>query len=459
MSGGVRITDVLSGSVAEAAGLRPGDLLLSINGRTVSDLLDYRFHSAEECLTLEVASAEGGRRTLEVTTMGEEDLGIVPEPLTMRACNNTCAFCFAHQNPRGVRRALYFKDDDYRFSFLHGNFITMTTLTPQDMERIVEQRLSPLYVSVHSTEHALRNRILGNPRAPDVLGQIAFLTAHKITLHTQVVLCPGLNDGPHLTTTMDDLTRFFPGVASLAVVPVGLTQFRDRLPEVAPVTPDYATRLLEEARPWRRRCLSSLGSRFVFPSDEFYLLAGRPVPSWRSYEGFPQYGNGVGMVRKFVDEFRLLSRRLPARLDSLRRVAVVTGTLAAPFLQPIVESLHRIEGLSVRLLPTPNRFFGATVSAAGLLTGTDILPVLHASAGGVEEVLIPSLAFKDDDDILLDDMTLRELGEKAGVPVRRVDARARALVRALLSEGERRSPFRRPRSSRGLPPPRHSEGG
>ena len=229
----------------------------------------------------------------------------------MRACNNRCAFCFAHQNARGMRRALYFKDDDYRFSFLNGNFATLTNLSREDVDRIVLQRLSPLYISVHATDWALRNRILGNPKAPNILEQIAAFAAGRIHMHTQVVLCPGINDGEHLAKSLEDLARFHPFVETVALVPVGLTQYREKLPVLKSPDPEYARSLLKWAEPWRRRFLKELGTRFAFPSDEFYLLARRPFPAGRTYEGYPQLGNGVGGSRKFLDEFRRLARTAP----------------------------------------------------------------------------------------------------------------------------------------------------
>ena len=253
------IEGVVPESPAHRAGLRPGDRLLAINGAPVPDALAYRFHAAGE--TLEVAWQDGAglARRARVAKSWDEDLGLEVPALGMRACNNKCAFCFAHQNPQGARRALNFKDDDYRLSFYHGNFVTLTNLTEEDWTRLAEQRLSPLNVSVHATERALRNQILGNPRAPDILEQIAFFAEGRIALHCQVVLCPGWNDGPHLERTLADLEKFRPWVASVALVPVGLTGHRERLPRIVPPDASYAAGLLDRAAAWQRDYRRRLG--------------------------------------------------------------------------------------------------------------------------------------------------------------------------------------------------------
>jgi putative radical SAM enzyme (TIGR03279 family) len=361
-------------------------------------------------------------------------LGLELDPLKMRACNNKCAFCFAHQNARGMRRALYFKDDDYRFSFLNGNFATLTNLTQADMARIVEQRLSPLYISLHATDWALRNRILGNPKAPNILEQIAAFATARIHMHTQVVLCPGINDGEHLAKSLEDLAGFHPFVETVALVPVGLTQYREKLPVLRSPGPEYARTLLDWAEPWRRRFLEELGTRFAFPSDEFYLLAGRPFPAGRTYEGYPQLGNGVGGSRKFLDEFRRLQRRPPLSVSPIRRFTVVTGALATPVLRDAIDWLNQIDGLAVNLLSVVNEFFGGSVTCAGLLTGTDIVKTLDRQQDRLgDAILIPSVALKDDEDIFLDDLSLDNLGFHFGIPALKVEATARGLVSAALA--------------------------
>lgn len=421
-------------SPAAEAGVAPGSTLVSLNGRPIVDALGLRFAETAGRVDLVWRDADGRESRAVIEKPDDVALGLVVDPLKIRACNNRCAFCFAHQNARGMRRALYFKDDDYRFSFLNGTFATLTNLTDADIGRIIEERLSPLYISVHATEWVLRNRILGNPGAPDVLEQIGRFAAARIVMHTQVVLCPGVNDGAHLAKTSDDLQRFHPFVATMALVPVGLTQYRERLPVLRASDREYARELLAWVEPRRRRCLRDLGTRFAFPSDEFYLLAERSFPSARSYEGYAQLGNGVGGSRMFLDEFRRQETRLPAAVRPTRRVTVVTGMLAVPVLSRVIERLNRIQGLRVRLVPVRNTFFGGSVTCAGLLTGSDIAKTLEHEPDELgDEVLIPSICLKGDEDVFLDDRPLADLGAHFARPAVRVDASARGLTRALLS--------------------------
>jgi len=431
---------VVPDSPAAKAGVAAGSRLVSVNGGSVRDPLDLRFLETADRVELVWLDGNGAERRAHVQKPEDLPLGLEVDPLKMRACNNKCAFCFAHQNAPGMRRALYFKDDDYRFSFLGGSFATLTNLSRDDMNRIVEQRLSPLYISVHATDWTLRNQILGNLKASNVMEQIAFFAAGRITMHTQVVLCPGLNDGEHLARSLGDLARFHPFVKTVALVPVGLTQYREKLPALKSPDPEYARSLLDWAQPWRRRFLKALGTRFAFPSDEFYLLAGRPFPTGRTYEGYPQLGNGVGGCRKFMEEFRHLAKRLPLALSSPRRLTVITGTLATTILRDAVARLNQVHGLTVELVPVVNAFFGGSVSCAGLLTGRDILRALSEQRGRLcDAILIPSVAFKEDEDILLDDFLLRDLGAHVGIPCVRVESTARGLARAALGKsGEER---------------------
>lgn len=428
------IHTVVSGSPAADAGVVAGSTLVSLNGRPVMDALELRFAETAGHVDLVWRDGEGGERRAVITKPDDLPLGLDVDPLKMHACNNRCAFCFAHQNARGMRRALYFKDDDYRFSFLNGNFATLTNLTEADIGRIIEQRLSPLYISVHATDWTLRNQILGNPKAPNVLEQIGRFAAARIVMHTQVVLCPGVNDGAHLAKTLDDLQRFHPFVETMALVPVGLTQYRERLPVLRSPDREYARELLAWVEPRRRRCFRELGTRFAFPSDEFYLLAERSFPSGRSYEGYAQLGNGVGGSRKFLTEFHRRKARLPQAVNPRRRVAVVTGILAVPVLSPVIEQLNRLQGLQVRLMPVRNAFFGGSVTCAGLLTGTDIVRTLDQEPDDLgDEILIPSICLKDDEDVFLDDRQLADVSAHVARPAVRVDCSAGGLVRAVLS--------------------------
>lgn len=435
-SGELQILEVAAGGPAAAVGVTAGSVLLSVNGQPVEDALGLRFVETADRVDLAWREADGRVRRARVWKPEDAPLGIEVAPLKMHACNNKCVFCFAFQNARGMRRALYFKDDDFRFSFLNGNFATLTNLTSADVRRVIAQRLSPLYVSVHATEWELRNRLLGNPKAPDILEQIGAFAAGRIRMHTQVVLCPGLNDGAQLERTLTDLARFHPFVETVALVPVGLTQYRERLPALRSPDRAYATELLRQVEPWRRRFHRELGTRLAFPSDEFYLLAERPFPAAASYEGYAQLGNGVGGCRKFAEEFRRRVPRLPHRLERPRRVTVVTGRLAVPVLRPAIDRLNGISGLTVRLASVPNAFFGGSVSCAGLLTGRDIQATLEAEPLG-DAVLIPSVSFKEDEDVFLDDMTLADLAAQLRRPVHRVEGTAAGLIAASLAVADR----------------------
>ncbi len=440
MAASLTIHAVEPGSPAAEAGVTAGSVLVTLNGRPVGDALDLRFAETAGRVTLVWQDEDGRERRAVIEKPDDMALGLEIDALKMQACNNKCAFCFAHQNARGMRRGLYFKDDDYRFSFLNGNFATLTNLREGDLARIVEQRLSPIYISVHATEWALRNEILGNPKAPDVLTQIGRFAAGRIAMHTQVVLCPDVNDGPHLERTLDDLQRFHPWVETVALVPVGLTRYREKLPLLRSPDRSYARALLDWVTPRRRRYLRALGTRFAFPSDEFYLLAEEPFPSGPTYEGYAQLGNGVGGSRKFLDDFRRQERALPDAVSSERDVIVVTGTLAAPVLGGVVERLSAIRGVRARLAPVRNVFFGGSVTCAGLLTGADILQTLERDAAARHaEILIPSICLKHDEDIFLDDVRLTDLGDRLGRAVVRADATARGLVRAVLYGGVERS--------------------
>jgi len=433
MSKLLTIQAVEQGSPAAEVGVTAGAVLVSVNGRRVEDTLALRFAETAGRVDLIWRDGDGAEHRAAIDKPDDLPLGLEVDPLKMRACNNKCAFCFAHQNARGMRRALYFKDDDYRFSFLNGNFATLTNLSETETARIIEERLSPLYISVHATDWTLRNELLGNSKAPNILDQIDRFAAGRIFMHTQVVLCPGINDGAHLTKTLDDLRRFHPFVATVALVPVGLTQYREKLPVLRSPDPEYARSLLAWAGPVRQRFLKELGTRFAFPSDEFYLLAEQPFPAARTYEGYPQLGNGVGGSRKFLEDFRRLERKLPAAISSKRRVGVVTGTLAVPVLLHAVVRLNRIDGLRVELLPVANEFFGGSVTCAGLLTGADIGRALERQGDRLgDAILIPSVSFKDDEDVFLDDVRLQDVCSIRGRPALRVESTARGLVEAVL---------------------------
>jgi putative radical SAM enzyme (TIGR03279 family) len=386
------VETVQTGSLGDEIGLQAGDRLLAINGHTLRDVIDVQFYGAEEELVLEVARA-GEAWRLEVERDYGQDLGLsFARPtfdVDIRRCANRCDFCFVKHNPRGLRRSLYVKDDDYRYSFLFGNFVTLTNLTEEDWSRLEEQRLSPLYVSVHATEPDLRRRFLGIKTAPDVLDQLRRLAELGIEVHSQVVLVPGLNDGPHLARTVADLEALYDEpVASVGVVPVGLTKYHRG--DCRTYTPQVSQEVLDQVEPWRVENRRRWGQAFVYPSDEWYLVAGRPVPLARAYDGFPQVENGVGMVRRLLDDWQRVQAGLPTSLP--QKATLVCGTLIAPVLEGIVAALNAAAGTAWRLVPVVNDLFGPVTTVSGLLGGRDVLAALQGQALG-EVLLLPEAMF------------------------------------------------------------------
>jgi putative radical SAM enzyme (TIGR03279 family) len=329
-----------------------------------------------------------------------------------------------------MRKSLYVKDDDYRLSFLHGNYITLTDLSEAELQRIIDQRLSPLYISVHATDPELRHFLLGSPRVKsDLMGRMARLAQGGIRMHAQIVLCPGLNDGVHLEQSVWELASLHPQVTTVAVVPVGLTRFREHLYPLRAVTHEEALDLVRTIHEWQGKARARLGSRFVFAADEIYLTAGEPLPPARHYEGFPIIEDGVGLVRRFLDGFARSVRRLPSRVERPRRVIVVTGTLFAPHLNRLFRSV-KVKGLEVSLLPVPNDFFGHGISVTGLLTGQDILRQLSLHQWG-DFVLIPSVTLRNGDGVFLDDLTPDDIQKRVGVEIKVVEPTPRGLLQGL----------------------------
>ena len=434
---GGSITAVGAGSLGEALGLRPGDRLLAMNGHPLRDVIDYRYYGAEEQVALSV-ERDGMTRVLHATkhpdqTLGLEFAGALFDDIIR--CNNQCYFCFVGGNQRGMRRSLFIKDDDYRLSFLFGNFATLTNLSEAGWARIGEQRLSPMHVSVHATERGLRRKLLANPTAPDILAQIDRLIAMRISVHCQLVICPGLNDGEHLDRSIQDLASRAPWVETIAVVPVGLTdanQVRGAHKLKVPgtlagqiCTPAYACALLQQVEPYRRRYQKALGTPLVYPSDEYYLIAGVDPPSARSYDGYPQYENGVGMVRSLLEDWRLLRPRVGGPAPRLRPVAqsmtLVSGTLPAPVLGPMLQEAAALVGARWDYVPAANHTFGESVNCSGLLGGRDILAALDGRALG-DVVVLPRYALDQDAQLYIDDMTPDAVAAALGRPVRYVDS-------------------------------------
>ena len=403
------------GSIGEELGFEPGDQLLSINGIRPRDLIDYRYLCVEEELHLEVRDAAGELHEVDFEKDADDGLGLeFSEALFdgLRQCNNACPFCFIDQQPPGRRSSLYLKDDDYRLSFLYGSYLTLTNLTDADWLRIEQQRLTPLFVSVHATDPELRGQLLKNPRAGLLMDQVRWFAERDLQIHAQVVVCPGLNDGDALERTLLDLAGFaggdWPAVLSAAVVPVGLTRFRPDGDGLVPVTPSDARAVIARVEPLQQRFQAQFGSRFVWLSDEWYLIAGQPLPPRASYEDLPQQENGVGSIRAVLEELDNASTGLPASIPTPLRSSWVVGRLVDEALTPVTARLNAVDGVSLLLHGLPSPYWGQDQVVTGLLTGQDLLQGLEGRDLG-DQLLLPAVMLRQGEPVFLDDMTLAEL--------------------------------------------------
>ena len=438
----VEITEVLSGSYAEKAGIVPLDILVSIDSNEINDVLDYRFYLASKNITLTLMR---GEKEFSVTiNKGEyDDIGLGFERPLMdkkHTCENRCVFCFIDQMPRGMRKTLYFKDDDSRLSFLHGNYITLTNLEDSDIDRIIKMHISPVNISVHTTNPSLRVEMMHNKRAGEVLSYLDRLALAGISLCTQIVLCRGLNDGEELLRTMRDLARLSPSLVSCSVVPAGLTKFRDKLYPLSPFTKEECGAVIDAVEAFSEECLEKYGSRLFFCSDEFYLRAERPLPDEAYYEGYSQLENGVGMITSLrtevSDELQYFDEYLDEFLSKYphgRSVSVATGAAAYDCVFSLAEKVSEMTGgkLKVKVYKIINHFFGESITVSGLLTGKDMSEQLVDKELG-DELLIPANTLKADEDVFLDDMTPSELSEKLCVPVKPSSDNGAEFIRTLL---------------------------
>lgn len=410
------IKSVSSGSLGEHLGLATGDRLLKINGRKVLDQLDYQFRitDARPVLELEI----GGRlQAVEVDKDEDVDLGVTFDDMPIRKCANDCIFCFVDQNPTGLREGLYFRDGDYRLSFLYGHYITLTNMGPRELERIVEQAMSPLYISVHATDPELRKRLLLYGKDDGLMAKLSYLIENGIQLHSQIVLCPTYNDGDQLRRTLDDLWPLAPGLRSISIVPIGLTGHRHGLAEIPPVTPAYARDFLAIYPSLDEKYRHADGGRLVLPSDEWYLLLDREVPDSSFYQGLEMEANGVGQVRNFLDRLDIDAPHFPESLGNPAHITVATSVLAEGlFTEYVVPRLRAIQGLTVSLQAVPNTLFGAPVTVAGLLSGQDF--VSHLAGKDLGQGVWVTDRILNDDGITLDDMTPTQIGEALQVPFR-----------------------------------------
>ena len=395
-------------------GFQVGDRLLTINGNDVSDILGVRFWSSDSELHLSILR-HGKLLDLYCNKDPDEDLGLILPSMKVKRCGNRCVFCYVDQLPQGLRTPLYVKDEDYRLSFLHGNYITLTNVKQRDLNRIIKERLSPLYISVHATDPEVRQRLLGS-RSPDrILDIMKILYDSGIRMHTQIVICPGWNDGQVLQDTVEDLSRLVPGVQSISLVPVGLTRHRNGLTLLRKLTISEAHDIMKFTKEWQRYFIKRFGMRVIYPSDELFLMTNTRIPGTSYYEDFPQVENGVGLIRNFINELRSQWRKVPVQVSSVR-LTLVTGVLAAPILrEKVLPRMLKIKGLSVNIVEVINRLLGDSVTVAGLLSGQDILQTLNQKDVGDAVVLPPDIL--NVNQLFLDDLSLLDFQKTVGVPV------------------------------------------
>lgn len=432
---GVAISGISAGSIGEELGICPGDRLVAINGRAVKDILDYQYLSADDNLDVEIIKSNGEQWSAEIEKNYSEILGLEFDQAVfdrIRPCINKCIFCFVDQLPSGMRESLYVKDDDYRLSFLFGNFITLTNLTKQDWDKLMEMRLSPLYVSVHATDPDVRELMLGTVRARNIMEQLSQLKQKDIEIHTQIVLCPGVNDGGYLTETVENLASLWPSVRSVGIVPVGLTGYREGLPLLSTVSEKLAREIIQQVDQWQNEFRDKWHTGFVYLADEFYIKAGQDFPPDEYYDEYPQLENGIGLARSFLEEFAVELEHLKNPTHEGEISNLVCGYSAMPVMTRVIESL-KMSGYQVNLIPITNEYFSGGVTVTGLLTGSDIKKTLAWDYVG-QQVLIPKVMLRDGQSAFLDDVTIDELSLTTGALLMVVDPTPKALMKCLTGQ-------------------------
>ena len=428
------VKNVEAGSIAEELGIEPGDRLLAIDGQEIEDIFDYQFYEESEELLLLIEKADGEQWELEIEKDADESLGISFGEGLMdeyRSCRNRCIFCFIDQMPPGMRDTLYFKDDDSRLSFLQGNYITLTNMSDHDVERIVRSRLEPINISFHTTNPELRCRMLHNRFAGDALKKVDILYQGGIEMNGQIVLCRGVNDGEELERTIRDLTKYLPLLKSVSVVPVGLTRFREGLYPLEPFTREEAREVLRVIHRWQKKIYEEYGIHFIHAGDEWYLLAEEEVPEEERYDGYLQLENGVGMLRLLFNEFEEGMERLGDG-DRSGEISAATGKLAYPYIRRMADRIQeRYPGVKVHVYCIRNDFFGERITVSGLITGQDIIAQLKGKELG-SRLLLPCNMLKADEDVFLDDITVKEVSDALQVPVDIVKSSGQDLIDAIL---------------------------
>ena len=413
------VAKVIPDSIAAQLELEPGDRLITVGGESIRDIIDLSFALADENVEIVIQKKNNEQVILEIEKEYDEDLGIEFESAVfdgVRRCANKCIFCFVDQMAPGMRESLYVKDDDYRLSFLYGNFVTLTNNGPQDINRIRRLHLSPLYISVHTTNSNLREKMLNNKNAGKIMEQLSELIDSGIEMHTQIVLCPDINDGDELEKTINDLYNLYPSIISMAIVPVGLSRFRQNCYSLKAFTPEKALSVVTMVNKWQEKCRNKSGTSFVYLSDEFYLAANQPIPEYDLYDGFPQLENGIGLIRNFLHEWQQepivkTGYQMPHHLD------IVCGISAQKILKPLLDEV-KVHNLTISVIPVKNEFFGKDITVSGLLTGQDIISALSQIGKARTGVIIPGTALRKGEAVFLDNMTMDELERQVAVPVR-----------------------------------------
>ena len=418
----VHIKDVLPGSIAEEIGIEKGDKLVKINGAGVLDIIEYKYLITDEYLELEIRKPDGEVWEFEIEKEYDDDLGIVFDGIidNPKSCHNKCIFCFIDQMPKGMRETLYFKDDDTRLSFLMGNFITLTNMKIEELNKIIRYRISPINVSVHTTNPELRKQMLGNKNAVKIMEYLKLLTDNGIEVKAQIVLCPGVNDGVELERTLKELSEMYPSLSTTAIVPLGLTKYREGLADLKEISKEEAGEIIAQVEGLQLEFLKKLDTRFSFLSDEFYLIAEKPLPAYDAYEDFKQLDNGVGLVTLFRDEIKNSLKQIKKHNynTASNKLHIVTGNYAYPIIQEAVVSIkNKIPALNIEATSIVNDFFGHSVKVSGLTTGQDIIAQMHDKIQADLEniLLIPDSMLRSGEEVFLDDITIADIEKQLGI--------------------------------------------
>lgn len=435
-----KITGILPESIAEELEIEAGDVLLAINNERIEDVFDYRYLLADEELDILIQKMNGQEYVVEIEKDYGEDLGLVFETDLMDElikCRNKCQFCFIDQLPPNMRQTVYLKDDDWRMSFLNGNYITLTNMSDRDIERLIKYRLSPLNISIHATDPTVRQNLIKNKNAGKILEQIKLLTDNGIEVNGQIVLCKGLNDGQVLDQTIGDLSQFIPHILSLTVVPVGISKFRENLPHLESFDKESSKVVTEVIAKWQAFYLEKMGTRFVFAADEFYVTGDVPTLQYDEYENFPVLDNGVGMLTKFYDELEKALEEIP-RNDDYFECSIVTGCITEKFMKKCAKALEKkLPNFTIHVYPVVNHFFGEHVTVTGLLTGQDITSTLKQKQHLGKVLLLAENMLKCEEEVLLDDYTVQDLSDNLNIPIQIVPNEGKEWLEMLIYAKEK----------------------